>query len=59
MAESVPGLLWLVVLLVANAFFVGAEFANIPIGGSERLWALLMLELEGWVKRLPGSIYGR
>ena len=27
MAESVPGLVWLVVLLAGNAFFVGAEFA--------------------------------
>jgi CBS domain containing-hemolysin-like protein len=28
-AEDLPGLIWLVVLLVANAFFVGAEFAVI------------------------------
>ena len=35
MAESVPGLLWLVVLLVANAFFVGAEFAVVSARRSQ------------------------
>ena len=28
MSESLPGILWLVVLLLVNAFFVGAEFAD-------------------------------
>ena len=27
MSEYLPGLVWLVVLLAGNAFFVGAEFA--------------------------------
>jgi CBS domain containing-hemolysin-like protein len=35
MAESVPGLIWLVVLLVVNAFFVGAEFAVISARRSQ------------------------
>jgi CBS domain containing-hemolysin-like protein len=35
MAEYVPGLLWLVVLLAANAFFVGAEFAVISARRSQ------------------------
>ena len=29
MSEYLPGIVWLVVLLVVNAFFVGAEFAVI------------------------------
>ncbi|WP_335988852.1 hemolysin family protein [Glycomyces sp. MUSA5-2] len=35
MSEYVPGLVWLVVLLVANAFFVGAEFAVISARRSQ------------------------
>lgn len=35
MAEVVPGLLWLVVLLAANAFFVGAEFAVVSARRSQ------------------------
>ena len=35
MAEAVPGLIWLVVLLGANAFFVGAEFAVISARRSQ------------------------
>ncbi len=35
MSESVPGLLWLVVLLAGNAFFVGAEFAVISARRSQ------------------------
>jgi CBS domain containing-hemolysin-like protein len=35
MSESLPGLLWLVVLLVGNAFFVGAEFAVISARRSQ------------------------
>ncbi len=35
MSEYVPGLAWLVVLLLANAFFVGAEFAVISARRSQ------------------------
>ncbi|MBC7632833.1 hemolysin family protein [Aeromicrobium sp.] len=35
MSEYVPGLVWLVVLLAANAFFVGAEFAVISARRSQ------------------------
>src|SRR5215204_5891925 len=35
MSESVPGLVWLVVLLAGNAFFVGAEFAVISARRSQ------------------------
>ena len=35
MSEYVPGLIWLVVLLAANAFFVGAEFAVISARRSQ------------------------
>jgi CBS domain containing-hemolysin-like protein len=35
MSESLPGILWLVVLLVANAFFVAAEFAVISARRSQ------------------------
>jgi CBS domain containing-hemolysin-like protein len=35
MAESLPGIGWLVVLLLANAFFVGAEFAVISARRSQ------------------------
>jgi CBS domain containing-hemolysin-like protein len=35
MAEYLPGLLWLVVLLAGNAFFVGAEFAVISARRSQ------------------------
>src|SRR6476620_127026 len=35
MAESLPGIAWLVVLLLANAFFVGAEFAVISARRSQ------------------------
>lgn len=35
MSEYVPGLIWLVVLLVVNAFFVGAEFAVISARRSQ------------------------
>ena len=35
MGEVVPGLVWLVVLLAANAFFVGAEFAVIAARRSQ------------------------
>ena len=35
MSEVVPGLLWLVVLLAANVFFVGAEFAVISARRSQ------------------------
>lgn len=35
MAEFVPGLVWLVVLLAVNAFFVGAEFAVISARRSQ------------------------
>ncbi len=35
MAEFIPGLVWLVVLLAANAFFVGAEFAVIAARRSQ------------------------
>ncbi|HEV2529030.1 MAG TPA: hemolysin family protein [Thermomicrobiales bacterium] len=35
MGDSVPGLIWLVVLLIANAFFVGAEFAVISARRSQ------------------------
>jgi CBS domain containing-hemolysin-like protein len=35
MSEYVPGLIWLVVLLLANAFFVGAEFAVISARRSQ------------------------
>ncbi|MCD0445440.1 hemolysin family protein [Glycomyces sp. A-F 0318] len=35
MSEYLPGLVWLVVLLVANAFFVGAEFAVISARRSQ------------------------
>jgi CBS domain containing-hemolysin-like protein len=34
-SEYLPGLIWLVVLLVANAFFVGAEFAVISARRSQ------------------------
>ena len=35
MSEYLPGLIWLVVLLAANAFFVGAEFAVISARRSQ------------------------
>ncbi len=35
MSEYLPGLLWLVVLLAGNAFFVGAEFAVISARRSQ------------------------
>ncbi len=35
MSEYLPGLMWLVVLLAANAFFVGAEFAVISARRSQ------------------------
>lgn len=35
MNEYLPGLIWLVVLLIANAFFVGAEFAVISARRSQ------------------------
>ncbi|KUF05522.1 hemolysin family protein [Leucobacter sp. G161] len=35
MSEYIPGLVWLVVLLVVNAFFVGAEFAVISARRSQ------------------------
>src|SRR5215203_1952672 len=35
MSEAVPGLVWLVVLLAGNAFFVGAEFAVISARRSQ------------------------
>ena len=35
MSEVVPGLVWLVVLLAANAFFVGAEFAVVSARRSQ------------------------
>lgn len=35
MADILPGLIWLVVLLAANAFFVGAEFAVISARRSQ------------------------
>src|SRR5829696_9091194 len=35
MGEYIPGIIWLVVLLVANAFFVGAEFAVISARRSQ------------------------
>lgn len=35
MSEYLPGLIWLVVLLVVNAFFVGAEFAVISARRSQ------------------------
>jgi CBS domain containing-hemolysin-like protein len=35
MSEAVPGIVWLVVLLVVNAFFVGAEFAVISARRSQ------------------------
>jgi len=35
MGEYLPGLIWLVVLLLANAFFVGAEFAVISARRSQ------------------------
>lgn len=35
MSESLPGIIWLVVLLVVNAFFVGAEFAVISARRSQ------------------------
>ncbi|QIG43847.1 HlyC/CorC family transporter [Nocardioides anomalus] len=35
MAEYLPGLVWLVVLLVGNAFFVGAEFAVVSARRSQ------------------------
>jgi CBS domain containing-hemolysin-like protein len=35
MADYLPGLIWLVVLLLANAFFVGAEFAVISARRSQ------------------------
>jgi CBS domain containing-hemolysin-like protein len=35
MSEYLPGLIWLVVLLIANAFFVGAEFAVISARRSQ------------------------
>src|SRR6476620_3402524 len=35
MAESLPGIAWLFVLLIANAFFVGAEFAVISARRSQ------------------------
>lgn len=35
MAEYLPGLIWLVVLLLVNAFFVGAEFAVISARRSQ------------------------
>ena len=35
MSESLPGILWLVVLLLVNAFFVGAEFAVISARRSQ------------------------
>lgn len=35
MGEYLPGIIWLVVLLAANAFFVGAEFAVISARRSQ------------------------
>src|SRR5215211_6526607 len=35
MGEYIPGLIWLIVLLAANAFFVGAEFAVISARRSQ------------------------
>jgi CBS domain containing-hemolysin-like protein len=35
MSEYLPGIIWLVVLLVVNAFFVGAEFAVISVRRSQ------------------------
>ena len=35
MSDSLPGILWLVVLLLVNAFFVGAEFAVISARRSQ------------------------
>lgn len=35
MTEYLPGLIWLVVLLLVNAFFVGAEFAVISARRSQ------------------------
>ena len=35
MSEYLPGIIWLVVLLVVNAFFVGAEFAVISARRSQ------------------------
>ena len=35
MSEYLPGIMWLVVLLVGNAFFVGAEFAVISARRSQ------------------------
>ena len=35
MSESLPGIIWLVVLLAGNAFFVGAEFAVISARRSQ------------------------
>ncbi|MDN5805281.1 MAG: CNNM domain-containing protein, partial [Microlunatus sp.] len=35
MSEYVPGLIWLIVLLGCNAFFVGAEFATISARRSQ------------------------
>src|SRR5512132_2657097 len=34
-ADYVPGLIWLIVLLIINAFFVGAEFAVISARRSQ------------------------
>jgi CBS domain containing-hemolysin-like protein len=34
-ADYVPGLIWLIVLLLVNAFFVGAEFAVISARRSQ------------------------
>ena len=35
MSEYLPGIIWLVVLLAVNAFFVGAEFAVISARRSQ------------------------
>jgi CBS domain containing-hemolysin-like protein len=35
MSEYLPGIIWLFVLLVVNAFFVGAEFAVISARRSQ------------------------
>ncbi|HKS02852.1 MAG TPA: CNNM domain-containing protein, partial [Arthrobacter sp.] len=35
MSEYLPGIIWLAVLLVVNAFFVGAEFAVISARRSQ------------------------